>query len=524
MTVVKEKCTKGLKLLDYVGKTINSWTVLGPPEYEEFFIQRKTKRERYWYCRCKCGDIHPKEPSAIINNRSLMCKKCSGINKRTHFLKDYENKKVGKWIILPNEEEKIINYSNGGYKRQWKCQCDCGNQSYIDVNSLIKNTVNSCNACFLKSRKKDHTKYIGMKIFNMTVLNNPEEVYYDSSGHKRYKWTVQCSCGKTEQVSENDLFSGKKKKCRDCYITNKTEHIYVDNVGKKFFDFTVLDTGEKRSNKGDKRLWPVQCKCGTYLEIDPSVLIRGNRRTCSNCYHYEKDEKVPKLNKYFNQIKKGASERAIDFKIQPEYILELMNNQNNSCYYSNVPIKIGVSASIDRIDSDKGYIEGNLVMCHKSINFMKQDKSFSSFIKICNIISKQNHQVYGDVFIYVSKGVGKNYIEQCFKIIKQLNPLSQFLFMNENTDVLEELCIVTNTNYRRKSSFESIKAGKTARENSFDRNVDTLIFNSAVAYLIVNENFIDSRLNTVSELVNNYIGKWSNTFSIKGTAVLAGKL
>ena len=48
------------------------------------------------------------------------------------------------------------------------------------------------------------------------------------------------------------------------------------------------------------------------------------------------------------------------------------------------------TASLDRIDSSKGYIEGNIQWVHKDINRMKGDSSDNDFIKLCKIISDFN--------------------------------------------------------------------------------------------------------------------------------------
>jgi hypothetical protein len=43
----------------------------------------------------------------------------------------------------------------------------------------------------------------------------------------------------------------------------------------------------------------------------------------------------------------------------------------------------GYTASLDRIDSSKGYIVGNVQWVHKDINFMKFTFSESRFIDLC---------------------------------------------------------------------------------------------------------------------------------------------
>lgn len=43
----------------------------------------------------------------------------------------------------------------------------------------------------------------------------------------------------------------------------------------------------------------------------------------------------------------------------------------------------GYTASIDRIDSSKGYIKGNIQIVHKTLNKMKLNMRDEEFIAIC---------------------------------------------------------------------------------------------------------------------------------------------
>jgi hypothetical protein len=97
----------------------------------------------------------------------------------------------------------------------------------------------------------------------------------------------------------------------------------------------------------------------------------------------------------YSRIKKSARERKIVFDVSMGYLWELFEKQNSMCVLSGLKIKldkqcIDVTASLDRIDSSKGYIEGNVQWVHKDVNKMKQDYSDDYFIKICKLIAKIN--------------------------------------------------------------------------------------------------------------------------------------
>ena len=46
------------------------------------------------------------------------------------------------------------------------------------------------------------------------------------------------------------------------------------------------------------------------------------------------------------------------------------------------------TASLDRIDSNKGYIKGNVQFISTAINYMKNNMSNEDTIKLCKIIAK----------------------------------------------------------------------------------------------------------------------------------------
>jgi transposase len=99
---------------------------------------------------------------------------------------------------------------------------------------------------------------------------------------------------------------------------------------------------------------------------------------------------------FFNTIKFSAQQRDIEFDVTIEYIWDLFIIQKNKCSLSGLNLEMGPSAlddrtaSLDRIDSSKGYIEGNVQWVHKMINTMKWDFNQDDFIKMCTAIYLNN--------------------------------------------------------------------------------------------------------------------------------------
>lgn len=98
----------------------------------------------------------------------------------------------------------------------------------------------------------------------------------------------------------------------------------------------------------------------------------------------------------FAEIKRNAEIRNLEFNITIEYLWELFLKQNRKCIYTNIELKFSTSkqitkgfeqtASLDRIDSSKGYIEGNIQWIHKDVNKIKRNYTEKQFIQMCREI------------------------------------------------------------------------------------------------------------------------------------------
>ncbi len=90
-----------------------------------------------------------------------------------------------------------------------------------------------------------------------------------------------------------------------------------------------------------------------------------------------------------------AETRGIEWNLSDEFIWQIYLAQDRKCALSGQPIgwsKLGQvhTASIDRIDSDRGYVVDNVQLVHKDINFMKQSFSQSYFVEMCKKIAEYN--------------------------------------------------------------------------------------------------------------------------------------
>lgn len=100
--------------------------------------------------------------------------------------------------------------------------------------------------------------------------------------------------------------------------------------------------------------------------------------------------------RYFCSLVESAKKREIDFYITIDFLWELFEKQNKKCALSGLDLcfpKYGEkptlqTASLDRIDSNKGYIEGNVQWVHKDVNCIKWGLNQDYFIELCKLIVK----------------------------------------------------------------------------------------------------------------------------------------
>lgn len=86
-------------------------------------------------------------------------------------------------------------------------------------------------------------------------------------------------------------------------------------------------------------------------------------------------------------VKSGRNR--LPFDLTERFVFSLFKKQNGLCAISNLPLILGNNASLDRIDSSKGYIKGNVQWVDKYVNLAKGHLSEDFFIQLCRRVA--NH-------------------------------------------------------------------------------------------------------------------------------------
>jgi hypothetical protein len=98
---------------------------------------------------------------------------------------------------------------------------------------------------------------------------------------------------------------------------------------------------------------------------------------------------IPVVKKYM-QIMSSAFSRNLEFDISFSDFKKIYNKKR--CAYTDIPLIHGIDGnySIDRIDSSKGYIKGNLIACDVKFNQKKSNISINEIKKMYLVLLKYN--------------------------------------------------------------------------------------------------------------------------------------
>ena len=173
-------------------------------------------------------------------------------------------------------------------------------------------------------------------------------------------------------------------------------------VGKRFDKLVVMSFDHNKKYKNHiSAFWKCKCDCGNEKIIRYDLLKYRPNRSCGCSPHRQhtcgRKSLVWKgcgdiIGHHFAHIRNQAKIRSLEFNLTIEYLWELFKNQNQKCNLTDLPLSFvsnkiqSRTASLDRIDNDKGYIEGNVQWIHKDINYMKRTLSQTRLIDYCRLI------------------------------------------------------------------------------------------------------------------------------------------
>lgn len=186
----------------------------------------------------------------------------------------------------------------------------------------------------------------------------------------------------------------------------KLRESYKDLSKEKFGKLQPISVDGDR-NRRRRVYWNCLCDCGNTILVMAGNLQKGHTKSCG-CIQKAKNKNNKKWKgigdisgSFFCHIKNGAKSRNLEFNITIEYIWNLFLKQDKKCIYTGLELEFAITefhragehstASLDRIDNNKGYIEGNVQWVHQDINYMRQNLKNEKFFNYCKLICLKNN-------------------------------------------------------------------------------------------------------------------------------------
>ncbi len=204
--------------------------------------------------------------------------------------------------------------------------------------------------------------------------------------HQRHHTLVcRCDCDYVALIQLSQLESGRARRCGSCAAKARRAHI---PIGEKFGSWTVVEAVDGRGKSYRLRC---RCVCGTEMLIARDQLLKRVRGKCRKCADLARFTGIDKS--LWSTIVLRAEERELELTVTWDGLKALLEAQNYRCALTGVPIILAkttqerrdgkTTASLDRINSDKGYVPGNVQWVHKQINWTKHALDDEAFIALC---------------------------------------------------------------------------------------------------------------------------------------------
>lgn len=214
---------------------------------------------------------------------------------------DLRGQKFGKLTVL---------YRTGTDKSSgvaiWKCQCECGNYSYVRAAALRSNRIKSCGCTRKEHLDKIRPTMEKAKTQAQNLQEDELPVFHakDLTGqrfgklkvlYRTYKpttakssgsafWKCQCDCGNITVISGNSLLNGVKS----CGCSNGP----INEIGNKYGRLTVIAEAERPEKiTSTVAYWKCRCECGKETIVRGAALRNGRVLSCG-CLAKERASEV----------------------------------------------------------------------------------------------------------------------------------------------------------------------------------------------------------------------------------------
>jgi hypothetical protein len=195
------------------------------------------------------------------------------------------------------------------------------------------------------------------------------------SGVSRRIYTARCDCGRECTVEHLRFTRGITKSC-GCQRGRR-----VDLTGRVIEHITVTSFSHVQ-DQPRQVVWNCRCDCGTVFQATSRVLLALEKKSCG-CHVYQIDGRGrryispldSKIGDRFSQYVSRAERRQLAFELTRDQFKELLMSSCAYCGEDADPLN-----GVDRVDSSKGYVIGNVKSACFTCNRAKSDMSYTEFV------------------------------------------------------------------------------------------------------------------------------------------------
>ncbi len=126
--------------------------------------------------------------------------------------------------------------------------------------------------------------------------------------------------------------------------------------------------------------------------------FHGVQTWCRSCQREHRIMWKSKPETHLRDLVRRAGKRNRDFSLTPEWTLRQYEKQEGKCFYTGIQMTFDhgngrswSNASIDRVDSSKGYTPDNCVLCCTGFNLMKTNLPIEALTKLARAFLKNYH-------------------------------------------------------------------------------------------------------------------------------------
>lgn len=235
--------------------------------------------------------------------------------------------------------------------------------------------------------------------------------YCGRNKSNRVLWKCECDCGNSKAILAKTLKNGHSKSC-GCMQGSGTRK-KSNLTGKSFGRLKVIERVDKPEHLKKKEIyWKCICECGNEHIVTTTNLKNGNTRSCGclrferlNGIHYsERDIELdifrPILTSCRTRSKGNKNHRVIEFNLDLNDLKKQWQKQKGICIYTDMKLllpswgdtKRGGDihlASVDRIDSTKGYTKDNIQFVCLMANYAKNCFTHEDMLYFCEQIGSK---------------------------------------------------------------------------------------------------------------------------------------